>query len=302
MKKILSVILALTLILALSGCKKTNNTSSESEFSSELLISSNEEDVVSIEDNNSETTVVNSSEESKINSSTVTPSTNVNSKVNSNETTVSTNNSSQTTEENKPTTYFEKHNLKLSPLTTKMCFNTDKNHVCGTDGADEKSITITITNCADMKKDEYEIACNILAEENLDVSKYKQVLFENAMDFSYKIPRFPTFIFDKNTGIILSHHDSVRYYGDQTCCEGMEVWTEISINQHTEKIWSSSFGGGLYWWEWNCFCPKDYDGLVFVIMEDKNNCKGRISDGKIHTIDEVIDFENDKYYLFAANS
>lgn len=50
MKKILFVILALTLILALSGCKKTDNTSSESELSSEQIINITEESKSVIEE------------------------------------------------------------------------------------------------------------------------------------------------------------------------------------------------------------------------------------------------------------
>ena len=68
MKKAVTIILIITLILAFVGCKKIDNTSSESDLSSEPIISSNKENVVSIEDNTSDITVT-SSEQSNNNSS-----------------------------------------------------------------------------------------------------------------------------------------------------------------------------------------------------------------------------------------
>lgn len=281
MKKILSVFLALTLILALSGCKKTNNTSSESELSSEPIISSNEEDVISIENNSSETTVVNSSEESKINSSTVTPSTNVNSKVNSNETTVSTNNSSQTTVENKPTTYFEKNNLKLSAFTTNVCFNTEQGHICGT----HKTISIKKDKLSNLEWiDTYS---EYISKGQINIAKYIYIMFETYDgflddDYSDCCTNFMYYVFDKYTGVVF---DPLK-------------WIEITYNEKTYKIISILDGGGGGYYTQSIYCPEDYDGAIFAKTESYDY----FDDGKLHTIDEYIDFENDKYYLFAANS
>lgn len=71
MKKTVTIILTITLILALAGCKKIDNTSSDSDLSSAPVISSTEENTVSSEDNGSDVNE-SSSEESNNNLSTAT--------------------------------------------------------------------------------------------------------------------------------------------------------------------------------------------------------------------------------------
>lgn len=269
MKKILSVILALTLILALSGCKKTNNTSSESELSSEPIISSNEEDVISIEDNSSETTVVNSSEESKINSSTVTPSTNVNSKVNSNETTVSTNNSSQTTVENKPTTYFEKMHLKTITLNDNYCLNTEThecvNISCGIEQREIKSGNDVWANIPENEKNKY---------------LYVDAIFNSHCGANTIIA------FDKYTGMILnSCLDNAKYFNSN----GKEILAF--------QTWG---GGGYGYRTCNTIIPQNYDGLMFLVTNSYIELYELAS--KTLYLDDIIDLKNEKYYIFAANS
>ena len=281
MKKAVTIILIITLILAFVGCKKIDNTSSESDISSEPIISSNRENVVSIEDNTSDITVT-SSEESKKNSSAVTPSTNVN----STEKTVSKNNDtpSQTIIKNKQSTFFEKHNLKLLPLTTNVCFNTEAGHICGT----HKTITFVKDKLENLEwLDTYS---DYIKDGQIDVSKYKYIMIETGTgafydDYSECFKKYNHYyVFDKYTGIVFNDW----------------VWTEILYKEKNCKIIKILDGGNAGYYEESIYCPEDYDGAVFLMTESYNYNK--LNDGKSHTIDEFIDFENDKYYLFAANN
>lgn len=279
MKKIVSVILALTLILALSGCKKTDNTSSESELSSEPIISSNEEDVASIEDNSSETTVVNSSEESKINSSSMTSSTNVNSNVNT--TTENTNTSSQTTAKNEPSTYFEKYNLKITPISNELCFNDDPNHKCPYD----KDISLQIKSI-DQNSD-YLFDTELFGE-NFDISSYNEVEYHcyavNTYDWEEcNMNRVITF--DKYTGNIIGY-GTLGEYG----------WQELNFNG--KKIYVTMLNGqGAGGYVHSVICPKEYDGVVFAVF--KNPSWSILSNQ--YKINEIVNLNNSEYYLFTAN-
>lgn len=282
---LLSVILILTL-----GDKGNNNTSSNIDTNSSEIISSTDESSSETDTSSDEVSSGTSSEEISSQTSTPsktestsTPTTSTNKTESKNETS-----STPTTTPTTPTTYFEKHNLKLSPLTTNVCFNTDAGHKCGT----HKKITMTKENLAD-KEIVYD---DLVSEGKIDITKYNSLCFQSYdgwFDEDYSDCRMDAnastggmaYVFDKYTGIILN-----TTFG----------WKEMQYNNKTYKAAHIADGGGGGWVVQTVYYPKDYDGLIFVktCKEDKNNI---MNDGKIHTIDEIIDFKNDKYYLFAAN-
>lgn len=284
------VLAAVILILTLGGKSENNNSSDIDTTSSEIVSSADEssadsdtssEETVSTE-TNSDISSSQTSTPSKTESSS-TPTTSTNQTASKNETT-----STPTTAPTTPTTYFEKHNLKLSPLTTNVCFNTEAGHKCGT----HKKIVMETRDLATEEK-YYD---DLIAEGNVDIAKYNIVCFQSydgwfdddysncLMDANASTGGM-AYVFDKYTGTILN-----TFFG----------WTDIQFDNKTYKVANIADGGGGGWIVQSVYYPKDYDGLIFakVYEKDKNNI---MNDGKTHTIDEVIDFKNDKYYLFAVN-
>lgn len=287
MKKAIPIVLTITLILALAGCKNIDNTYSESELSSAPLISSTTENTVSSEDDGSDISVF-SLDESKTNSSStsVTSSASTNSKVDSSENTVSTekSNSTQTITENNPTTYFEKHNLKITPISNELCFNNDPNHQCPYD----KDIGITVTSVPERFYYSFDVK---LFDDNFDISTYKAVQYYDYAVDSQKwedCHMSDVVAFDKYSGKTIDNGTLTKY-----------GWQELIFND--KKIYVMMFNGVDESGYWHIIlCPVEYDGAIFAVLgEDKdfgyitsNNC----------LIEKFIDLKNDKYYLFAEKS
>lgn len=286
MKKLLAFILAL-LILALAGCSKVDNTSSDVDTNSSEIVSSNDESS-STETSSNETSSETSSEESSSNNS-VSLQTSIPSKTETTSTlttsidkTESKNETSSTT--TTPTTYFEKHNLKLSTISNDVCFNDDPNHTCSSN----KKFNLSVMDMPEMYKDFF---CAELFGEQYDISKYKVIdcsYSVDCFDSNYSTPIF----FDKYTGALLGYGklgNSDWPYWQELNCNNKNIY--ISVNR---AIFLGISAHQLY-------CPKNYDGAIVAIIKNKDIPYGKINDGETHTIDEIIDFENDKYYLFAAN-
>ena len=200
----------------------------------------------------------------------------------------SANQNTQTQTPTTPTAYYEKYNLKFSSLSTNVCFNTEAGHTCGR----HKTITIEKENLVDSGM--FEIYKEMISIEGIDVTKYNRVCFKTYngwFDEDYSDCYFdsgaPFYAFDKYTGTIFNAYND---------------WIQITYNGKTYKILYIPDGMGGGGTEQSVCCPKDYDGLVFVMMAENDMNRDIINDGKIHTIDEVIDFENDKYYLFSAGN
>lgn len=281
MKKLLAFILVLS-ILALAGCSDTGDMLSDntSDLSSQIetniseIISSSED--ISSEEPSSEYITNSQVDESTTTSSTEsTPSSKVE------ETTPPTSSESDTesktetpTTPTQPTTFFEKHNLKLSPLTTNVCFSAEENHIC----ALEKQIKIDILTPDYLPSN--------FPSSNIDSSKYKRIKFEfyRGYQSDCKIESY-LYIFDKYTGTILN----------------CGYWKEINSNNATYVVsaWGDGAGGG--WCTYSAFGPTDYDGFIFAMVEPKERNYDILNSADFHSIDEVIDFKNDEYYLFAAN-
>lgn len=281
---VLAIVIAIIILILTLGGKNENNTSSDIDTNSSEIVSSADKNSSSntssdkassatgSEENSSQTSTPNKTE------STSTPTTSTNKTESKNETS-----STPTTTPTTPTTYLEKHNLKLSPLTTNVCFNTEAGHKCGT----HKEISITKENLADSEW----LYNDLVSDGGIDVSKYNCLHFQSYNgwfdDYSecYMNDDGLALVFDKYTGIVLN-----TFYG----------WIELKYNDKTYKVAHTADGGGGGCTEQSVYCPKDYDGLIFVktCKKDKNNF---MNDGKTHIIDEIIDFKNDKYYLFAAN-
>ena len=271
------VLATLILILTLGG-KGNNNTSSDVDTNSSEIVSS-------VDDTSSTETPSNEvgSEESSSQTSTPSKTEITSAPTTSTNKTESKNETSSTTTPATPTTYLEKHNLKLSPLTTNVCFSTEAGHKCGT----HKTITVKRENLADSECF-YE---DVVSKGSINITEYDRVGFETYNGWfdegyseCYLDDGAPFCVFDKYTGIVLETFE----------------WNEISYNGTTHKLVSVPDGAGGGWFGQSVYCPKDYDGLVFVVIKEDYN-RNIFDDGKTHTIDEIIDFENDKYYLFAAN-
>ncbi|MGN0492247.1 MAG: hypothetical protein ACI4F7_01255 [Acutalibacteraceae bacterium] len=273
MKKTVTIILTITLILALAGCKKTNDTFYESKLSFAPVISGTEEKTVSSKDNSSDISV-SSLEESKTNSSTVNPSSNVNSKVNSSEITVSTNNSnsSQTTIENKPTTYFEKMALKTITFNDNYCLNEEIHECvktsCGIEQCEMKIDDETWANVPENEKDNY--------------------LYVNAI-FNGHCGAKAIIAFDKYTGIVLnSCYDNAKYF---------------NVNGNDILAFQTWGGGGDFYRTCNTVIPKYYDGLMFLVANEHIEYSELLEKQKntMVYLNDIIDLKNGKYYIFAAN-
>lgn len=267
MKRIVTLFLVLVL-LSFTGCRKAENTSSAVDITaSELVTSAYESEISSdnvISDTSSEVNSVPSKTESTSTKPTVS-SDKTESKSEISGTTIVT-----------PTTYFEKYKLQLSPHNTNFCFNSDTTHNCGV----TKKVTFTSGNIT-----EHPLYNNdSVPKEQIAVSDYKYVTFETYGDRNACQYSTISLVFDKYTGTLLPPWE----------------WVEISYNGETQKIISVLDGAGAGFATQSVFCPKNYDGLVFVVIPEVH--KEVPTDGKTHTIDEFIDFENDKYFLFAQNN
>ncbi len=246
-----------------------------------------EEQTETTEDTTSATTGNTNSNSTTNNTTTnTTPSNSTSSNNTNNNNSASQNTQTQTT--TTPTVYYEKYNLKFSSLSTNVCFNTEAGHTCGR----HKTITIEQENLVDSGL--FEIYKEMISMDGTDVTKYNRVCFKTYngwFDEDYSDCHFdsgaPFYAFDKYTGTIFNAYND---------------WVQITYNGKTYKISYIPDGMGGGGTEQSVCCPKDYDGLVFVMMAENDMNREIINDGKIHTIDEVIDFENDKYYLFSAGN
>ena len=281
---VLAVVIATIILILTLGGKNENNTSSDIDTNSSEIVSSSDEsssetETSSDEENSKTSSEVNSSQTSTPNKteSSSTPTTSTNKTESKSETT-----STPTTTPATPTTYFEKHNLKLSPLTTNVCFNIEAGHKC----ALEKHTKITVGDMNNYPDNDFAYEAE---QGGINVSEYKYIEFEiydGWFDEGYSdcgIDPMGIYFFDKYTGTYFMN----------------AKWQEISHNGKTYKIavYPWGFGGGMT--NYIAFCPKDYDGLIVSATAIRDN--DNLTDDKVHTFDEVIDLKNDKYYLFAAN-
>lgn len=258
--------------MTFTGCKKSKKSLSDFDSPSELILTDKNNSSYKNEGSNSDSQSVSESittsnnvteNKTKNTSSIITKSENEPKTINNNPQPVA------------PQSYFEKNNLKLSANTTNFCFNNEANHNCGI----AKKITFTSENITEhpLYNDES------VPKEQISVSNYKFVTFETYGDRNACLYSMISYVFDKYTGTVLAPWE----------------WVEISYNGQTQKIISVLDGGGGGCAAQSVFCPQNYDGLVFVVIPQ--NHKEIPNDGKKHTIDELIDFKNDKYYMFAES-
>lgn len=292
MKKILAFILVLS-ILVLAGCSKTGDmlSDTESDLSSQIEINTSEiisssEDISSDETSSEDITSSQVDESTTTSSIESTPSSKVE------ETTPPT--SSESSAESKtetpttptqPTTFFEKYNLKLTPISNDLCLNDDPNHTCPYD----KEISLPIYNLDE--NDKYLFAEEIFGN-SFDPSSYKEVGYFVGAKYTYDLfscGMTRVLIFDKYTGTIL---DSRAQHN--------QGWQELIFND-TKILYHYTGGGGAGGRGEGIYCPVDYDGAIFMVLKGKEIPSDDIYNGKITKIDEIVDFKNDTYYLFAAN-
>lgn len=288
MKKFIALFLCLTFIFSLTACKSTKDTSlsNTSDFTSEIIYTTNDnESTLSEEkeessipaDVSSEETVTQNSSDTGTSSTTPTPS-------------IPTSSMQQTTSSEiittEPQTYFDKMGLKITPLTNDICFNDDPNHVCPYD----KQLAIEEKNMS-----EYSYMLELFDEDffgdSFDVTKYKKVSYTVRANYTYEwrpCGVSDAIIFDRYTGTIL-------YFGNLGNNDWSK-WQEIPFNN--KKIYVNFLNGfGAGGSDAELVCPVDYDGAVFAIVKELHT---EINE-TIKTIDEVIDFKNDEYYLFSAS-
>lgn len=279
MKRLLALLLVF-FILTLTGCNAAENTSSDIDTNSSEIVYSTDEsssktktssEEASSEENSSQTSTPSKTE------STSTPTTSTNK-----------NDTSSTPQKPSTPTYLEKNNLKLTSINTNICFNTEE-HECMKNkkisiGADSH---INIKNFASFFQYEPFVSS--------DINKYKTVTFtlsssENGLHWNCGsidnvIP------FDKYTGAVLA-------WG----IIGNGTWREITTVNDKKIYVTQQIGHREYKYEHTIICPKDYDGIIFAVVKDVEIPWGELSYGKPYNIDEIIDFKNNEYYLFATNS
>lgn len=293
MKKLLAFVLVLS-ILTLAGCSKTSDSLSDtpSDVSSQFEINTSEiisssEDISSDETSSEDITSSQVDESTTTSSIESTPSSKVE------ETTPPTSSESGTESKNEtpttptqPTTFFEKHDLKLTPISNELCLNDDPNHTCPYD----KEISLPIYDLGE--NDKYLFAEEIFGN-SFDPSNYKVVGYFISAEYTYDLfscGMTSTVIFDKYTGTILLYSKARNNQG----------WQELTYNN--KKIYTRyNAGGGAGGRGEGIYCPLNYDGVIFAVVKDLEIPDADIDAGKITKADEIIDFENDTYYLFAAN-
>ena len=264
--------------------KKNEDTDTKEHITQETVVEeeTTEEQMETAEDTTSTTTGNTNSNSTTSN----TPSNNTSGNNSNNNSSANQNTQMQTP--TTPTAYYEKYNLKFSSLSTNVCFNTEAGHTCG----QHKTISIRKNNLVDMEAED--IYDDLISKGGIDKANYNCIHFDTYngwFDADYSECYFnggaPFYAFDKYTGTIFN-----AYFD----------WIQITYNGDTYKISFIPDGMGGGGTEQSVYCPKEYDGLVFVMMAENDMNRDIINDGKIHTIDEVIDFENDKYYLFSAGN
>ena len=178
--KIIGCLIVVTALMGLVGCNKTNGNA-DSDISS--YYSKGNNTVVSenaTSENNSDSSATDSVSENKevsdISSNISEKATESIQKIDSdnksNSNSVISKNETVTApiDENQATTYFEKHNLKITPISNELCFNNDPNHQCPND----KDIGITVTSVPERFYYSFDVE---LFDDNFDISKYKAVKY-----------------------------------------------------------------------------------------------------------------------------
>lgn len=294
MKKLLVLSLVLS-ILTLAGCSKTGNSLSyaQSDISSQIEINTSEI-ISSTENISSEETSSEDTTNSQIEENTTTSSAERIASSKEEEITPQTSSKSNAESKNEsptattqPIAFFEKYNLKLTPISNELCFNDDPDHTCPHD----KEISLNEKNVSENER-LWDMFSKEIFGDSFEPSTYKSVNYFVGAKYTYDLfscGMTRVLIFDKYTGTIL---DSRAKHN--------QGWQELIYND-IKMLYQYSAGGGAGGRGEGIYCPVDYDGAIFMVVKDKEIPSDDIYEGKITKIDEIIDFENDTYYLFAAN-